>query len=152
MVKQGEDNETSPSEPIRFTILGQPYSKSNRRILSVVAGKPRSIKSKEALAFESAALRQIPPAARQRLEGPVRVTLRIFYKDERPDLDESLILDILQDRYVLRQHMKAGRLVGQRTLVQNGVYRNDRQVRERHVYHFIDKTNPRTEIEIERIR
>jgi hypothetical protein len=33
--------------------------------------------------------------------------------------------------------------------VQKGVYRNDRQVREKHVYHAIDRANPRAEIEVE---
>ncbi len=54
------------------------------------------------------------------------MTLTIYYATRRPDLDESLILDLLQ-----------------------GVaYRNDRQVRERHVFWGLDKDNPRTEIEI----
>jgi hypothetical protein len=77
------------------------------------------------------------------LEGPVRVTLRIFYASERPDLDESVMLDVLQDRY------RQGRA---RELVQKGVYRNDRQVREKHVFHAIDRTNPRAEIEVEPLR
>src|SRR5690606_37803242 len=93
--------------------------------------------------YERDALRQIPPAARRRLEGPVRMTIRIWYASERPDLDESLILDVLQDRW---QRNKA---TGERVLVQAGVYRNDRCVREKHVYHAIDRANPRAEIEIE---
>lgn len=36
-----------------------------------------------------------------------------------------------------------------RPLLQAGVYRNDRQVREKHVYHGIDKANPRAEIVVE---
>jgi hypothetical protein len=35
-----------------------------------------------------------------------------------------------------------------RILVQAGVYRNDRQVREKHVYHGIDKANPRAEVAV----
>jgi Holliday junction resolvase RusA-like endonuclease len=35
--------------------------------------------------------------------------------------------------------------------VQKGVYRNDRQVREKHVFHAIDRANPRAEIEVEPI-
>ena len=34
-------------------------------------------------------------------------------------------------------------------LASKGVYENDRQVREKHVFHFIDRVNPRAEIEIE---
>jgi Holliday junction resolvase RusA-like endonuclease len=125
---------------ITFTILGQPYSKANSRKVVTIGGKPSIIKSKEALAYERDALKQIPPSCRQQLTGPVIVTLRIYYTNERPDLDESLILDILQDRYKGKGE--------QRVLMQKGVYQNDRQVREKHVYHHIDKRNPRTEIEV----
>lgn len=127
--------------PIAFRILGSPQSKANSRQIVTIAGRPTPIKSKEALAFERDALRQIPSWARQRLEGPVRVTLRIFYSSERPDLDESIVLDVMQDRY-----KKVGDV---RHLLQAGVYRNDRQVREKHIYHGIDAQNPRTEVEIE---
>lgn len=127
--------------PIAFRILGSPQSKANSRQIVTINGRPTPIKSKEALAFERDALRQIPSWARQRIEGPVRVTLRIFYSSERPDLDESIVLDCLQDRF-----KKVGEV---RRLIQAGVIRNDRQVREKHVYHGIDAKNPRTEIEIE---
>lgn len=130
---------------IRLTILGQPCSKANSRQIVTIKGRPTPIKSKEALAYERDALRQIPPAARRRLDGPLRMTIRIWYATERPDLDESLILDVLQDRW------QRDKRTGERVLVQAGVYRNDRQVRERHVYHGIDRANPRAEIEIEPI-
>lgn len=126
---------------IRFTIIGQPASKANSRQIVTINGRPSSIKSKEALAYERDALRQIPPSARQRIEGPVRVTLRIWYASERPDLDESVVLDVLQDRFTKRDDA--------RVLVQHGVYRNDRQVREKHVFHGIDRKNPRTEVTVE---
>lgn len=137
---------------IAFTILGEPASKANSRVLSIVGPKdnPRTIlrKGNKALSYEHSALRQIPPAARQRLEGPVRVTLRIFYASARPDLDESIVLDVLQDRYA-RSKPSNPIVPGQRVLVQAGVYRNDRQVHEKHVFHGIDKRNPRAEIVIE---
>jgi Holliday junction resolvase RusA-like endonuclease len=127
---------------IRFTILGEPASKANSRRNVVIGGMSRSIKSKKALDYEKYALVQIPIDARQRLSGPVCVTLRIFYASHRPDLDESLILDILQDRYIKTKVSK------ERVLVQAGVYQNDRQVREKHVYHAIDKRNPRCIVEV----
>lgn len=130
---------------IRLTILGQPCSKANSRQIVTIAGRPTPIKSKEALAYERDALRQIPPAARKRLEGALRMTIRIWYASERSDLDESLILDVLQDRWAKNKR------TGARELVQAGVYRNDRQIRERHAYHGIDRHNPRAEIEIEPI-
>lgn len=131
---------------IRFTIFGEPASKSNsRQLVSFPDGKggkrPALIKSAKARDYERDALRQIPPIYRKQIEGPVRVTIRIFYASQRPDLDESVILDVLQDRYA-----KEG---GERVLVQKGVIKNDRQVREKHVFHGIDKGNPRAEIEVE---
>lgn len=133
---------------IRFTILGQACSKANSRRIVTIGERPSVIKSKDAIAFERDALRQIPLAARKRLEGPVRVTLRMFYASERPDLDESIVLDVLQDRWGKRQE-RGALLETSRPLLQAGVYRNDRQVREKHVYHAIDKRNPRVEIEVE---
>lgn len=128
--------------PIEFVILGQPASKANSRQIVTIADRPQVIKSKEARAYEEMALRQVPPRARVRLEGPVSITLRIFYASERPDLDESVVLDVLQDRW------KKVKETGERVLLQPGVYRNDRQVREKHVFHGIDKRNPRTEVRI----
>lgn len=134
---------------IRLTILGEPASKANSRQIVTIGGRPSSIKSKKARGYESDAIRQIPPAARQRLEGPVRVSLRIFYASERPDLDESVVLDVLQDRWGKAEPNPFDGKMGPRPLLQAGVYRNDRQVREKHVFHAIDRANPRTEIEVE---
>lgn len=129
---------------IAFTILGEPASKANSRKIVTIGGRPSSIKSGKALDYERYALMQIPVFARRQIQGPVAVTLRIFYATERPDLDESLILDILQNRF---KTVKQG-TTKRRELVQRGVYCNDRQVREKHVYHAIDKRNPRTVIEV----
>jgi len=127
---------------VRFTILGEPVSKANSRELVTIAGRPAFIKSKKALAYESDAVLQIPSSARLMLEGPLRVTLRLFYATERPDLDESIVLDVMQPRY------RRGFRSKQRVMIQRGVYLNDRQVPEKHVYHAIDKANPRAEIEV----
>ena len=137
---------------IRFTILGEPASKANSRQIVTIGDRPSSIKSKKARSYEADALMQIPPAARQRLQGPVRIWLRIFYASERPDLDESIVLDVLQDRYGKAPKDANGKPCGPRPLIQAGVYRNDRQVRERHVWHAIDRKNPRTEIALEAIQ
>ena len=128
---------------IRLTIIGQPCSKSNRSQIVRLGNRSSIGKSAEAKRYIRDALRQIPPAARQRLAVPVRMTIRIWYASERPDLDESQILDVLQDQW------KRDKATGERVLVQAGVYRDDRLVRERHTYHGIDRANPRAEIEIE---
>jgi hypothetical protein len=128
--------------PVRLTILGEPASKANQRRLVKLRGRLASVKSRKALAYEAAAMVQIPTSARVMYEGPVRVTLRLWYATERPDLDESVVLDVLQARY-----SRGGRRAG--TLARRGVYVNDRQVREKHVYHGVDRANPRAEIEVE---
>lgn len=128
---------------IALTILGQPCSKANSRQLVYLGDRMASVKSKVALAYERAALQQIPAPARARLVGPVRVTLRLFYKTELSDMDESLLLDVMQDQWA------RPRKGAPRVLVQKGVYRNDRQVRERHVFHGIDRANPRAEVLVE---
>ncbi len=135
--------------PIEFVIYGEPASKANSRELATIGPKDarRTIfrKSDKALEYEKNALRQIPPRARLQLQVRVAVTLRIFYATERPDLDESVILDVLQNRYAKVKE------TGQRVLVQAGVYVNDRQVREKHVYWGLDRLSPRAEIRIESI-
>jgi Holliday junction resolvase RusA-like endonuclease len=176
-VPQRAKAKTAPVEvasytgPITFTIHGEPASKANSREISTIGAKNMDVvvgqnddgslklekmrvggrflnrKSDKALAYEQNAMRQIPPKARVRIEGPVRVTLRIFYASERPDLDESVVLDVLQDRYELVK--VPGKEEKQRVRVHNGVYRNDRQVREKHVYWGLDKVMPRTEVTIE---
>jgi Holliday junction resolvase RusA-like endonuclease len=129
---------------IAFTIFGEPASKANSRKIANIGGVSRLIKGKKALSYERDALMQIPIFARQQLKCLVSVTMRIFYATERPDLDESLLLDILQDRF---RTVKVGD-AKVRELVQPGVYCNDRQVREKHIYHAIDKRDPRTLIEV----
>ncbi len=133
---------------MRFVILGEPVSKANSREFVLVGPKDKKRvmirKSDKAIAYERAALRQIPMQARMRLEGPVRCSIRMFYASERPDLDASIVLDVLQDRWG-----KTSEVVGQRPLMQAGVYRNDRQVRELHLWHAVDASNPRAEIEIQ---
>lgn len=131
---------------IRFVIYGEAASKANsRKIVTFGKGENKRaavIKSEKARNYERDAVLQIPHHARQMLTVPVRVTIRMFYASERPDLDESVVLDVLQAKY-RRQADKT------RTLERRGVYVNDRQVREKHVYHAIDRANPRAEIEIE---
>jgi Holliday junction resolvase RusA-like endonuclease len=128
---------------VRLVILGQPCSKSNTSQIVRMGERVSIGKSVDAKAYIKAALPQIPPKARQRIEGPVRFTATLYYVSERRDLDEGQILDVLQDQW------KRDKRTGERVLVQAGVYRNDRQVREKHIRHAIDKANPRAEILIE---
>jgi Holliday junction resolvase RusA-like endonuclease len=129
--------------PIRFTIIGEPASKANSRKLVTINKRPAFIKSEKARDYERDALLQIPPHAKVMIDCDVAVTIRIFYATQRPDLDESVILDVLQAKYKVGDHPNA-----KRELVRKGVYINDRQVREKHIYHAIDRANPRADIEI----
>jgi len=149
---KGKKPDTTPAQPytgpIEFTIYGQPASKSNRRQIVKIKGVPQLVKSKEALAYEEGALRQIPPRARLRLTCNVRMTLRMFYSSNQSDLDESVVMDVLQDRYA---RVPDPRNEGEKlkVLIQAGVIVNDRQIKEKFVYHGIDKLMPRVEVRIE---
>lgn len=126
---------------ITLTILGEPASKANSRKIVNFGKRPASIKSDKARSYEKSAQLQIPAEAKRMLTGKLRATIRVFYASERPDLDESVILDVLQAKFE-----GTGK---DRVCVRKGVYLNDRQVREKHVFHAIDKANPRAEILIE---
>ena len=121
-----------------FLIYGEPASKANSRRAVTFKGKPRFIKSSKALNYEKMFKQQIaflPGSSRSSSATPRRkqevlfkhdvvLEIYIYYASRRPDLDESLILDLLQ-----------------------GVaYENDRQVKEKHIYWGLDKENPRSEI------
>ena len=114
----------SPPKSIDFTILGEPASKANSRRWT---GK-YFIKSEKALRYADA-FKQQCPVLDPLMEGDLRVSLNIYYASRRPDLDESLILDLMQ----------------------GCIYVNDRQVKERHAYWGLDKENPRAEITVEKL-
>lgn len=116
--------DTEAPSSVRLTILGEPASKANSRRWT---GK-LFIKSKKALSYSDAFRKQCKPLERL-MEGDLRITIRIWYASRRPDLDASLIFDLLQGI----------------------VYTNDRQIKEQHLYWGLDKENPRAEIVIEKI-
>ena len=110
------------------SIYGEPASKANSRRMVTIAGRARFIKSQKAIDYVAGFNKQCPKLD-ELLEGDVRVTMTIYYKNRRPDLDESVILDCLEGY----------------------AYKNDRQVKEKHIYHGLDKENPRAEITVEPI-
>jgi hypothetical protein len=114
------------AQALSQTILGEPASKANSRRVVRIGGMSRVIKSAKALSYADFFKHQCQPLV-PLLDGDVRVTLHIYYASRRPDLDESLILDLLQDV----------------------VYINDRQVKEKHIYWHLDPENPRTDILVE---
>ena len=55
------------------------------------------------------------------MDGDLAIAMMIYYRTRRPDLDESLILDLLQGRG----------------------YKNDRAIKLKYVEHGLSKDNPR---------
>ena len=94
-----------------FQIDGEPASKANSRKIVMIKGRPASIKSDKARAYAKQFLAQCEPLEEQ-FTGDVRVEMLIYYASRRPDLDESLILDLMQ----------------------GVIYKNDRQVKQKNIY------------------
>ena len=116
---------------LSFTLYGEPASKSNSRRLVQIGGRPRFIKSKKALSYVKAIQLQANALRLPMFEKGVdlSITMHIFYASRRPDLDESVILDALQQI----------------------VYHNDRSIKEKHIYWGLDKVEPRCEITLREI-
>lgn len=110
------------------TIYGEPASKANSRKIVRFGNRPGIIKSEKARGYLQLVAMQVRPLP-ELLDGPLSFTATIYYASHRPDLDPSVILDALQGR----------------------IYKNDRQVREMHLFHAIDRERPRAEIRIESV-
>ena len=113
-------------QAISRIIFGEPASKANSRRVVRIGNVSRLIKSSKALNYSEVFKQQCRPLV-SLMTGDLRVTMRIFYASRRPDLDESLILDLMQGL----------------------IYENDRQVKEKHVYWGLDPERPRTELMVE---
>lgn len=114
----------------RGVIHGVIESKSNSRQIVKIGKKTALVKSKAAREwFASAVVQAKAVACDPLLSGRLVGYARVYYPDERRDLDVELLWDALQ----------------------GVVYHNDRQVREKHVWHFIDKRRPRVEVLIKEI-
>lgn len=109
---------------VKFTVHGEPASKANSRRWT---GK-FFIKSEKALKY-SQTFKEQCPVLNPLMLGDLRITVKIYYASRRPDLDPSLIFDLMQER----------------------IYLNDRQLKEQHIYWGLDKENPRSEITVEGI-
>lgn len=124
---------TNEPKLISGSIVGKVVSKANSRRAT------RSglfIKSADGLAFERMALEQIPPDLNP-FKGDVALFATIYYPSLRQDLDESLVMDVLQER---RDRNKQ--------VIFNGVYVNDRQIKAKIILHVLDRENPRVEFTV----
>ena len=109
-------------------IFGEPASKANSRRVVKFGSMSRLIKSQKALDYSDVFKQQCMKLP-ELMTGDLKVTMFIFYASRRPDLDESLILDLMQGY----------------------IYENDRQVKEKHILWGLDPDKPRAEIIVERI-
>ncbi len=114
----------------QFDIDGRPPRKSNQRQLVTRGrgGKPMFIKSKAAREYMSNFSEKTPVKFKQKwgsLKDDLRVDIHVWYPDRRSDLSIELILDCLEKAEVIK---------------------NDRYIREQHVYGHVDKENPRISI------
>lgn len=119
-----------PTQAVLFEITGEPASKANSRRLVHWRGVSRMIKSEKALTYSESFKRQMCSSQHEPLDGDVAVKIHIWYASRRPDLDESLILDLLQ----------------------GFAYTNDRQVKQKHIYWGLDKDNPHCKIWVWKIQ
>lgn len=113
---------------VRFTILGQPAGKRElevkyrdwHRKIGAFVGP-----NKVAKAYEKTVKAQAPKLE-PLLSGELAIEIRAFFKTELRDLEVERLYDSLQGI----------------------VYENDRQLREKHLYHAVDRKNPRVEVVI----
>tara|TARA_R110000823_G_C15565669_1_gene461119 strand:+ start:28 stop:405 length:378 start_codon:yes stop_codon:yes gene_type:complete len=112
-----------PDNATHLIVAGEPASKANSRQIVMFGKRPAIIKSKKARDYVKAFEKQVKPLT-SLLEGDLAVHITIYYASRRPDLDESVILDCME----------------------RVIYGNDRQVKEKHIFHGLDKDNPRSEI------
>ena len=110
-------------------ISGEPASKSNQRRIVLIHGKVRVIKSAKALAYAKSFAVQVTPP-REPIEGDVELGAIVWYRTRRPDLDVSLLMDLLQASHVIK---------------------NDRQIKVMKAYHQIDKKNPRSLLRVSKL-
>ena len=123
IINRQEKRKGIDDDPCIVSILGEPASKANSRRLVTIGGRPRFIKSKKALGYTKNFKSQCP-VRKELFKEDVFVAIKIYYASRRPDLDASLILDLLQDC----------------------IYPNDRLVKGQYLEWGLDRDNPRSVI------
>ena len=113
---------------VSFTVQGEPASKANSRQLVTIKGRPAFIKSAKARRYVIDFQKQCPKL-NQMLEGDLSIEIHIWYSSRRPDLSADLIFDAMQGM----------------------IYKNDRALKEMHLFWHLDRKNPRSEITVKQI-
>lgn len=111
------------------TILGQPPSKSNSYQIVSINGKCTLCKGKALKQYEKDFYIQCDQYRNKNIEGYFELHMRVYFKSQRPDLDNSLkiILDCLQSVKAIKNDNQCTRLI---------------------IDKFLDKENPRIEFKI----
>lgn len=109
---------------LELKINGELCSKSNSRRIVKMGKFTRVIKSQKALDYEYTSNLQIKSqlGVHRTFMGPICAEFHVYYASRRPDLDISLLQDVLEHA---------------------GVYKNDRQIVEIHSFKYLDTKNPR---------
>jgi len=129
-----EKKNESEKEIDMYIIYGDLQRKSNSRriVKNKRTGRILIIKSAKALQYEKQFLSQIsryePYSC---LICDVVLTAYIYYSSRRFDVSEELLMDLIQKCKLVK---------------------NDRQIREKHIYGRIDRENPRVQFEIKILR
>jgi hypothetical protein len=110
---------------VTFEVHGEPASKANSRKIVKFGDRLASVKSDKARKYAAAFSQQLPSGLVP-TKNDVCVEMVIYYASRRPDLDESLILDLMQGH----------------------IYENDRQVKRKLIYWQLDRDNPRSVIRV----
>ncbi len=122
--------------PIAFTrtVYGELASKSNSRKIVIIGGRLAVIKSAKARAYCADFMRQVGRRPTPIFTCDVVLKASVYYASQRLDLDITLFQDCLQKGS--DKHPMAN------------IISNDRQIKEIHLYHHIDREKPRVEFEI----
>lgn len=119
------------------TIYGVLDSKSNSRKIVHWGQRMGVIKSPGARAFVQAVNLQLKRRDQPLLHGRIQLVANCYYPDERRDLDVALLMDTLQ-----------------RGTDKNPgacLIENDRQIRELHAVHYVDRLRPRVEFTLREV-
>ena len=115
---------------MNLTLPLPPSVNSYWRSVSVKPGVTKVLISRDGRAWKKKALQLVAMQRTQVVTGPVSITLTVYFKDLRRDLDNTAkpVLDLLQAA---------------------GLYANDRQVTRLLMVRRVDKGNPRVEVQVE---
>lgn len=105
----------------RFTIYGQPPSKSNAYKIITVGGHASLCKTKATKDYEQSFFLQCPLRGRD-INRRFKLTLDVYFSSDRPDLDNALkaVLDCLQTCKAIRNDRLCSEIVARKLVDKEG--------------------------------